>query len=76
MTRVSLPPRGVEVLFGTQDENLRFLEQTLAVRILNEGNDLLVQGEEKGVAVVASVFDGIISGLVIGAIFAWRWQHT
>jgi len=57
MTRVSLPPRGAEVLFGTQDENLRFLEKTLGVRILNEANDLLVDGEEKGVAVVASVFD-------------------
>ena len=26
--------------------------------------------------IVASIIDGIICGLVIGAIFAWRWQHA
>ena len=26
--------------------------------------------------IVASIIDGIIYGLVTGAIFAWRWQHT
>ena len=26
--------------------------------------------------IVASVFDGIVFGLVIGAIFAWRWPHA
>jgi len=25
--------------------------------------------------IVASIFDGIICGLAIGAIFAWRWPH-
>ena len=57
MTRVSLPSRGTDVLFGTQDENLRFLERTLSVRILNEGNDLLVDGDPQGIAIVASIFE-------------------
>ncbi len=26
--------------------------------------------------IIASVVDGIVFGLVIGAIFAWRWPHT
>lgn len=26
--------------------------------------------------IVASIIDGIICGLVIGVIFAWRWQHA
>lgn len=26
--------------------------------------------------IVASVFDGVVCGLVIGAIFAWRWPHA
>lgn len=26
--------------------------------------------------IIASVFDGVVFGLVIGAIFAWRWPHA
>jgi hypothetical protein len=33
MTRVSVPERGVESLFGTHDENLRLLEERFKVRI-------------------------------------------
>ena len=33
MRRVAVPERGAEALFGTHDENLRFLESTLKVRI-------------------------------------------
>ena len=39
MTRVSVPERGLETLFGTQDENLRFLEETFKVRIKSQGSD-------------------------------------
>jgi phosphate starvation-inducible protein PhoH and related proteins len=57
MRRVAVPERGVEVLFGNHDENLRFLENNLKVRIKSQGNELLVEGEERGQETVAQVFE-------------------
>ena len=48
MTRVSVPEKGVESLFGTQDENLRLLEKTFDVRIRGHGTELTIEGEERG----------------------------
>ena len=44
MKRVAVPEKGAELLFGTHDENLRFLEQTLKVRIKSDGGELVVEG--------------------------------
>ena len=44
MRRIALPERGAEALFGTHDENLRFLEETLKVRIKSHGSELIVEG--------------------------------
>jgi phosphate starvation-inducible PhoH-like protein len=57
MTRVAVPERGVEALFGTHDENLRFLEETLRVRIRTEGSELLVEGDERGKQIVGQIFE-------------------
>jgi phosphate starvation-inducible PhoH-like protein len=57
MSTIAVPERGMEVLFGTHDENLRFLEQQLKVRIRSQGNELFVEGDEKGAAVVREVFE-------------------
>ena len=57
MRRVAVPERGAEALFGTHDENLRFLEDTLKVRIKSHGSELIVEGQESGVEVVAQIFD-------------------
>jgi phosphate starvation-inducible PhoH-like protein len=54
---IAVPERGMEVLFGTHDENLRFLEQQLKVRIRSQGNELFVEGDEKGALVVREVFE-------------------
>ena len=45
MTRVSVPEKGVESLFGTHDENLRLLEQAFKVRIRGHGSELTIEGE-------------------------------
>jgi phosphate starvation-inducible PhoH-like protein len=63
MRRVTVPERGVEALFGTHDENLRFLESSLGVRIRSQGPELFVEGGERGEEVVAEVFDQL-SGLM------------
>src|SRR5438093_1637747 len=57
MRRIAIPDRGAEALFGTHDENLRFLEDTLKVRIKTNGSELLVEGAEPGVETVAQIFD-------------------
>jgi len=57
MTRVSVPERGVETLFGIHDENLRFLESTFKVRIKTQGNELMVEGDEQGAECVSRIFD-------------------
>jgi phosphate starvation-inducible PhoH-like protein len=54
---IAVPERGMEVLFGTHDENLRFLEQQLKVRIRSQGNELFVEGDEQGSEVVRQVFE-------------------
>ena len=56
MKRITVPERGAETLFGTQDENLRFLEDNLKVRIKSSGGELLVEGEEQGEQTVAQIF--------------------
>ena len=57
MKRINVPERGVEALFGNHDENLRFLEGSLGVRIRNEAQALLVEGDPAGEEVVAQVFE-------------------
>jgi phosphate starvation-inducible PhoH-like protein len=57
MRRVAVPERGAEALYGTHDENLRFLEDTLKVRIKNSGSELLVEGDDQGQETVAQIFD-------------------
>jgi phosphate starvation-inducible PhoH-like protein len=57
MMRVSVPERGQETLFGTHDENLRFLEDTFKVRIRSQGSDLLIEGDERGQALAGQVFE-------------------
>jgi phosphate starvation-inducible protein PhoH and related proteins len=56
MRRVTVPERGAEALFGTHDENLRFLEEQLKVRIKSAGAELLVEGEAEGEEKTAQVF--------------------
>jgi phosphate starvation-inducible PhoH-like protein len=56
MRRVTVPERGAEALFGTHDENLRFLEEQLKVRIKSAGAELLVEGEAEGEEKAAQVF--------------------
>jgi phosphate starvation-inducible PhoH-like protein len=61
MTRVSVPEQGLAALFGNQDENLRFVEDTFKVRIRNQGSDLLIEGDERGQALARQVFEQLSS---------------
>jgi len=71
MRRVAVPERGAEALFGNHDENLRFLEDTLKVRILTQGPELLVEGGEAAEETVCQIFDQLAGlmkdGYAVGA---------
>jgi phosphate starvation-inducible protein PhoH and related proteins len=52
MTRIAVPEEGIETLFGSFDENLKYLESLLRVQIRTHGHDLLVEGEPADVSTV------------------------
>jgi len=52
MRKIPVPEEGIETLFGSYDENLRFLESLLNVRISTQGHDLLVEGEASSLSTV------------------------
>jgi len=52
MTQVTLAEEGLDILFGTQDENLRRIERTFGVVLTARGTELNINGEPERVAVV------------------------
>jgi phosphate starvation-inducible PhoH-like protein len=53
--KVTLPERGLEALFGPYDQNIKYLESLLSVRVGGRGGELLIEGEEQDVAVVERI---------------------
>ena len=45
MKKIELPPRGLETLFGVHDQNIKYLESLLAVRIDARGQDVSIDGD-------------------------------
>lgn len=50
--KITLPERGLEALFGPYDQNIKYLESLLSVRVGARGGELVVEGDEVDVAVV------------------------
>ena len=48
MRRISVPEEGIATLFGSYDENLKYLESLFNVRIRTQGHDLIVDGDDPG----------------------------
>ncbi|HEY9283982.1 MAG TPA: PhoH family protein [Pyrinomonadaceae bacterium] len=57
MKKIELPPRGIETLFGVHDQNIKYLESLLDVRIDARGQDLSVDGDPKDVATVERILE-------------------
>jgi phosphate starvation-inducible PhoH-like protein len=55
MRKIAVPSEGVETLFGSYDENLRYLESLLHVQIRTQGNELIVDGEPADVGKVEGI---------------------
>jgi phosphate starvation-inducible PhoH-like protein len=55
LKKIELPPRGMETLFGVHDQNIKYLESLLDVRINARGQDLTVDGDPKDVETVERI---------------------
>ena len=57
MKQIELPPRGLETLFGVHDQNIKYLESLLDVRINARGQNLSVDGDPKDVKTVEQILE-------------------
>ena len=53
--KIELPPRALETLFGVRDENIKYLESVLAVRVNTRGQDLAIDGAPEDVETVKKI---------------------
>jgi len=57
LKKIELPPRGIETLFGVHDQNIKYLESLLDVRINARGQDLTVDGDPEDVKTVERILE-------------------
>jgi phosphate starvation-inducible PhoH-like protein len=57
LKKIELPPRGIETLFGVHDQNIKYLESLLDVRINARGQDLTIDGDPRDVATAERVLE-------------------
>ena len=55
MKKIELPPRGLETLFGVHDQNIKYLESLLNVRIDARGQDVSIDGDTTDVETVQNI---------------------
>lgn len=53
--KLSLPPQGLNALFGVQDQNIKYLETLLDVSIGARGNELLIDGDVRDIETVEQI---------------------
>ncbi|HEV7681028.1 MAG TPA: PhoH family protein [Pyrinomonadaceae bacterium] len=57
LKQIELPPRGLETLFGVHDQNIKYLESLLDVRIDARGQDVSIDGDPQDVATAQSILE-------------------
>ncbi|MGH9822650.1 MAG: PhoH family protein [Blastocatellia bacterium] len=62
LKKVLLPEQGIKALFGPYDENIKYLESLLDVRIVLRGNELAIEGDEEDAELVETILEDF-SGL-------------
>lgn len=55
MKKILIPEQGINVLFGTYDENIKYLESLFDVKVSVRGNGLMLDGGESDIAVVEKI---------------------
>jgi len=61
VAKITLPEEGIETLFGSFDENLKYLESLWGVRVRTQGHELLVEGPPPAVAKVERLLGQLTS---------------
>jgi phosphate starvation-inducible PhoH-like protein len=69
LKKIELPPRGIETLFGVHDQNIKYLESLLDVRVDARGQDLTVVGDPKDVATVERILEDFTALFAEGKTF-------
>ena len=65
MKKIVLPEKGAEILFDSQDENIRLLEDLFDVRISARGEHISIEGGSSGVQKISDIltdFSELVSG--------------
>jgi phosphate starvation-inducible PhoH-like protein len=57
LKKIELPPRAIETLFGVHDQNIKYLESLLDVRVNARGQDLTVDGDPRDVETVERILE-------------------
>jgi phosphate starvation-inducible PhoH-like protein len=57
LKKIELPPRAIETLFGVHDQNIKYLESLLDVRVDARGQDLTLDGDPKDVATAERIIE-------------------
>src|SRR5437660_2720616 len=57
LKKIELPPRGLETLFGVHDQNIKYLESLLDVRIDVRGQDVSIDGDPKDVGTAECILE-------------------
>ncbi|MDQ3749140.1 MAG: PhoH family protein, partial [Acidobacteriota bacterium] len=55
LKKIELPPRGLNTLFGVQDQNIKYLETLLDISIGARGNELLIDGDPQNIQTVEQI---------------------
>lgn len=53
--KIELPPRGLNTLFGVQDQNLKYLESLIGVSIGARGNEITIDGDPQNIQTVEQI---------------------
>ncbi len=57
LKKVVLPEEGIRALYGPYDENIKYLESLISVRLQLRGNELMIEGDDSDVEVVLSILE-------------------
>jgi phosphate starvation-inducible PhoH-like protein len=57
LKKIELPPRAVETLFGVHDQNIKYLESLLDVRVDARGQDLTIDGGPEDVSTAERIIE-------------------
>jgi phosphate starvation-inducible PhoH-like protein len=57
LKKVVVAPKGLELLFGSNDQNIKFLESALNVRVDARGSDLIIHGADEDIETFERLLD-------------------